>query len=161
MRYFCPRLKFIQFMERTSDFEKLLFFYMTEGKSLAKNINKRRELEAQETTSDSVLEYLNMDKITLIKMLLDSKEMNKKFHDKLDSLREEARERDAKDEALNEELMIAKRRQMEYQVKLLDQLTEMQHQLNKTSDQYADLLVELKRQKDLNKQARKDKYDNK
>ena len=147
-------------MERTSDFEKLIFFYMTEGKSLAKNINKRRELEAQETTSESVLEYLNMDKITLIKMLLASKEMNKKFHDKLDSLREEARERDAKAEALNEELMIAKRRQMEYQVKLLDQLTEMQHQLNKTSDQYADLLVELKRQKDLNKQARRDKYDN-
>ena len=37
----------------------------------------------------------------------------------------------------------------------------VQRQLNKTNDQYADLLVELKRQKDLNKQARKDKYDNK
>ena len=36
----------------------------------------------------------------------------------------------------------------------MDQLTEMQRQLNKTSDQYAELLVELKRQKDLNKQAR-------
>jgi hypothetical protein len=55
--------------------------------------------------------------------------------------------------------MRANRRQMEYQVKLMDQLTEMQRQLNKTNDQYADLLVELKRQKDLNKQARKDKYD--
>jgi hypothetical protein len=40
--------------------------------------------------TEPVLEYLNMDKITLIKMLLASKEMNKKFHDKLDSLREEA-----------------------------------------------------------------------
>ncbi len=62
MRYFCPRLKFIQFMVRTSDFEKELFLYKTEGKSLAKNINMRRELEAQETTSESVQEYLKMDK---------------------------------------------------------------------------------------------------
>lgn len=126
---------------------------------LAKNINMRRELEAQETTSEPVQEYLNMDKITLVKMLLASKEENKKLHDKLDKLREEAQEREAKAEARNEELMRANRRQMEYQVKLMDQLTEMQRQLNKTNDQYADLLVELKRQKDLNKQARKDKYD--
>lgn len=55
--------------------------------------------------------------------------------------------------------MRANRRQMEYQVKLMDKLTEMQRQLNKTSDQYADLLVELKRQKDLNKQVCKGKYD--
>ena len=128
---------------------------------LAKNINMRRELEAQETTSEPVQEYLNMDKITLVKMRLASKEENKKLHDKLDKLREEAQEREAKAEARNEELMRANRRQMEYQVKLMYQLTEMQRQLNKTNDQYADLLVELKRQKDLNKQAHKDKYDNK
>ena len=155
-------------MERTSDFEHLLFLYKTDGKGLAKYINKRRELEAHEATSEPVQEYLNIDKITLVKMLLASKEENKKLHDKLDKLREEAQEREskaeereAKVEARNEELMRANRRQMEYQVKLLDQLTEMQRQLNKTNDQYADLLVELKRQKDLNKQARKDKYDNK
>ena len=112
----------------------------------------RRELEALETTFESVKEYFNMDKITLIKMLLTSKEENKKLRDNLDSLREEARERETKAEACNEELMRANRRQMEYQIKLMDQLTEMQHQLNKTSDQYADLLVELRRQKDL-KQA--------
>ena len=147
-------------MESTSDFEQLLFLYKTEGKGLAKNINMRRELEVQETTFEFVQEYLNMDKITLIKMLFASQEENKKLHDKLYSLREEAREREAKAEARNEELMRANRRQMEYQVKLMDQLTEMQRQLNKTSDQYADLLVELKRQKDLNKQARRDKYDN-
>lgn len=111
--------------------------------------------------TEPVQEYLNMDKITLVKMLLASKEENKKLHDKLDKLREEAQEREAKAEARNEELMRANRRQMEYQLKLMDQLTEMQRQLNKTNDQYADLLVELKRQKDLNKQARKDKYDNK
>ena len=109
--------------------------------------------------TEPVQEYLNMDKITLVKMLLASKEENKKLHDKLDKLREEAQEREAKAEVRNEELMRANRRQMEYQVKLMDQLTEMQRQLNKTNDQYADLLVELKRQKDLNKQARKDKYD--
>ena len=100
---------------------------------LAKNINMRRELEAQETTSEPVQEYLNMDKITLVKMLLASKEENKKLHDKLDKLREEAQEREAKAEARNEELMRANRRQMEYQVKLMDQLTEMQRQLNKTT----------------------------
>ena len=72
-----------------------------------------------------------MDKITLVKMLLASQEENRKLHDKLDKISEEAKEREAK----------------------------MQRQLNKTNDQYADLLVELKRQKDLNKQARKDKYD--
>ena len=49
-------------MERTSDFEKLLFLYKTDGKGLAKNINMRRELEAQGTTSESVQEYLKMDK---------------------------------------------------------------------------------------------------
>ena len=110
--------------------------------------------------TESVQEYLNLDKITMVKMLLASKEENKKLHDKLDKLREEvqereakAEEREAKAEARNEELMRANRRQMEYQVKLMDQLAEMQHQLNKTSDQYADLLVELKRQKNLNKQA--------
>ena len=155
-------------MERTSDFEQLLFLYKTDGNSLAPKFNMRWELEAQETTSEPVQEYLSIDKITLVKMLLASKEENKKLHDKLDKLREEAQEREAKAEereakaeARNEELMRANRRQMEYQVKLMDQLTEMQRQLNKTNDQYADHLVEPKRQKDLNKQARKDKYDNK
>ena len=92
----------------------------------------RREPEAQETTSESVQEYLNMDKITLVTMLLASKEENKKLHDKLGKLREEAQEREAKAEereakaeARNEKLMKANRRQMEYQIKLMDQLTEM------------------------------------
>jgi len=111
--------------------------------------------------TESVQEYLDMDKITLVKMLLGSQEENRKLHDKLDKISEEAKEREAKAEARNEELMNANRRQIEYQIKLMDQLTEMQRQLNKTNDQYADLLVELKRQKDLNKQARKDKFDNK
>lgn len=49
-------------MERTSGFEQLLFLYKTDGKGLANNINMRREPEAQETTSESVQEYLKMDK---------------------------------------------------------------------------------------------------
>ena len=53
--------------------------------------------------------------------------------------------------------MNANRRQFEYQIKLMDQLTDMQRQLKQTHDQYAELLVELKRQKDLNKQSNKEK----
>jgi hypothetical protein len=60
-------------MERTSDFEKLLFLYKTDGKGLVKNINMRRGLEAQEVTSGLPQEYLDMDKITLVKMLLAPK----------------------------------------------------------------------------------------
>ena len=94
---------------------------------------------------------------SLVKMLLASKKENKKLLDKMDKLREEAKEREAKAEARNEELMNANRRQFEYQIKLMDQLTDMQRQLKQTHDQYAELLVELKRQKDLNKQSRKAK----
>lgn len=124
---------------------------------LAKNINMRRGLEAQEVTSGLPQEYLDMDKITLVKMLLASQEENRKLHDKLDKLREEAKEREAKAEARNEELMNANRRQFEYQIKLMDQLTDMKRQLKQTHDQYTELLVELKRQKDLNKQSSKEK----
>lgn len=88
-----------------------------------------------------------MDKITLVKMLLASQEENRKLHDKLDKISEEAKEREAKAKTRNEELMNANRRQIEYQIKLMDQLTDMQRQLKQTHDQYAELLVELKRQK--------------
>ena len=132
-------------MERTSDFEKELFLYKTEGKSLAKNINMRRGLETQEVTSGLPQEYLDMDKITLVKMLLASQEENRKLHDKLDKISEEAKEREAKAETRNEELMNANRRQFEYQFKLMDQLTDMRRQLKQTHDQYAELLVELNR----------------
>ena len=132
-------------MERTSDFEKELFLYKTEGKSLAKNINMRRGLETQEVTSGLPQEYLDMDKITLVKMLLASQEENRKLHDKLDKISEEAKEREAKAETRNEELMNANRRQFEYQFKLMDQLSDMRRQLKQTHDQYAELLVELNR----------------
>lgn len=125
---------------------------------LAKNINMRRRQEAQEVTSGLPQEYLDMDKITLVKMLLASQEENRKLHDKLDKISEEAKERESKAEARNEELMNANRIQFEYQIKLMDQLTDMQRQLKLTHDQYAELLVELKRQKDLNKQSSKEKW---
>ena len=108
----------------------------------------RRGLETQEVTSGLPQEYLDMDKITLVKMLLASQEENRKLHDKLDKISEEAKEREAKAETRNEELMNANRRQFEYQFKLMDQLTDMRRQLKQTHDQYAELLVELKRQKD-------------
>ena len=117
----------------------------------------RRGLEAQEVTSGLPQEYLDMDKITLVKMLLASQEENRKLHDKLDKISEEAKEREAKAKARNEELMNANRRQFEYQIKLMDQLTDMKRQLKQTHDQYTELLVELKRQKDLNKQSSKEK----
>ncbi|MCO6025938.1 hypothetical protein NG821_08830 [Prevotella cerevisiae] len=94
----------------------------------------------------------------MVKLLLVSKKEDMKLQGKLDSLREEARERKPKAEARNEELMKANRRQFEYQIKLMDQLADMQHQLKKTDDQYAELLVEFKSQKSLNKQARKEIY---
>lgn len=122
---------------------------------LAKNNNMWRGLEAREATSGLSQEYFDMDKITLVKMLLASQKENRKLHDKLDKISEEAKEREAKAEARNEELMNANRRQFEYQIKLMDRLTDMQRQLKQTHDQYTELLVELKRQKDLNKQSRK------
>ena len=64
--------------------------------------------------TESVQEYLNMDKITLVKMLLATQEENRKLHDKLDKISEEAKEREAKAEARNEELMNSNRRPFEY-----------------------------------------------
>lgn len=139
------------------DFDKKINFY-----EHANNINMRLDLEAKNASSEIVQKLLNLDKITLVKMLLASNEENKKLHDKLDSLREETREREAKAEARNEELMRANCRQMEYLVKLMDQLIDMQRQLNKTGDQYADLLVKFKQKEpqQAGPQVRIRKYNN-
>jgi len=51
-----------------------------------------------------------MDKINLVIIFLDSNKENKKIHDKLDKLREEALELEAKAEVRNEEFMRANRR---------------------------------------------------
>jgi len=64
--------------------------------------------------TESVQEYLDMDKITLVKMLLATQEENRKLNDKLDKISEEAKEREAKAEARNEELMNSNRRPFEY-----------------------------------------------
>ena len=113
-------------MERASDFEQLIILYKTESKGIS--LEQFLSIMAL-TISEPVQEYLNMDKITLVKMLLASNEENKKLHDTLDSLREKTREREAKAEARNEELLRANHSQMEYQVKLMDQLTEMRKRL--------------------------------
>ena len=64
--------------------------------------------------TESVQEYLDMDKITLVKMLLATQEENRKLNDKLDKISEEAKEREAKAKARNEELMNSNRRPFEY-----------------------------------------------
>ena len=79
--------------------------------------------------SELVNNFLDIDKTTLNKMFLASQEDNRKLHDMLDKISEEAKEQEAKAEARNEELMNANRRQLEYQIKLKDQLTDMQRQL--------------------------------
>ena len=47
-------------------------------------INHLRDLEAQEQNSEPLDEYLNMDKLTIIKMLLASQHENEKLHARLD-----------------------------------------------------------------------------
>ena len=47
---------------------------------LSDRINHLRDLEAQEQNSEPLDEYLNMDKLTIIKMLLASQNENEKLH---------------------------------------------------------------------------------
>lgn len=42
---------------------------------------------------------------------------------------------------------------------MMDQLAELQRQLKQMDNRNAEMLIELKRQKDMNKQARKDKSE--
>ncbi len=116
-------------------------------------------MEAQEDNPEQFDEYLNMDKETIIRMLIASQIENKKLHARLDKQDEEAR---AREERLNkriDELTSINTRSSESQIKMMDQLTELHRQIKQMNEQHAELLAELKRQKDLNKQARKDKYD--
>ena len=50
---------------------------------LSDRINHLRDLEAQEQNSEPLDEYLNMDKLTIIKMLLASQNENEKLHARL------------------------------------------------------------------------------
>ena len=121
-----------------------------------------RDLEAQEQNSESLNEYLNLDNDTIIKMLLASQNENEKLHAildkqtvKLDSQDEEAKAREEKLNVRIDELTRVNTRSSESQIKLMDQLAELHRQLKQMSGQYSDLLVELKRQKDLNRQSGK------
>ena len=104
----------------------------------------------------------NMDNDTIIKMLLASQNENDKLHaildkqtEKLDSRGEEAKAREERLNVRIDELTRVNTRSSESQIKLMDQLAELHRQLKQMSDQYSDLLVELKRQKDLNRQSGK------
>lgn len=125
---------------------------------LSDRINNLRNLEAQEYDSEPLNEYLNMDKLTIIKMLMASQNENNKLHARLDKQDQEAKEREERLNVRIDELTRINNRSSETQIKLMDQLTELHRQLKQMGDQYSDLLVELKKQKDLNKQSRKEKY---
>ena len=90
-------------------------------------------------------EYRNMDKETVIKMLLASQAENKKLHEKLDKQTEKLDKQDeearAREERLHkriDELTSINMRASESQIRMMDQLAELQRQL--------------KRQKNMNKQ---------
>lgn len=125
---------------------------------LSDRIKNLRNLEAQEYNSEPLNEYLNMDKLTIIKMLLASQVENDKLHARLDKQDEEAKAREERLNVRIDELTRINNRSSETQIKLMDQLAELHRQLKQMGNQYSDLLVELKKQKDLNNQSRKDKY---
>ena len=125
---------------------------------LSDRIKNLRNLEAQEYNSEPLNEYLNMDKLTIIKMLLASQVENDKLHARLDKQDEEAKAREERLNVRIDELTRINNRSSETQIKLMDQLAELHRQLKQMGNQYSDLLVELKKQKDLNNQSRKYKY---
>lgn len=132
---------------------------------LSERINNLRNLEEQESNPELLDEYRNMDKETVIKMLLASQTENKKLHEKLDKQTEKLDKQDeearAREERLHkriDELTSINMRASESQIRMMNQLVELQRQLKQMDDRNAEMLIELKRQKDMNKQARKDKY---
>ncbi len=125
---------------------------------LSGRINNLRNLEARESDPGPMEEYLNMDKITIIKMLLASQNENRQLQARLDKLMEEACSREERLNSRIDELTRLNRSSSESQIRLMDQLAELQRQLKQMSGQYGEMLTELKRQKDLNGTARKEKY---
>ena len=65
---------------------------------------KRRENMSIETFCSQIDEYRNMDKKTVIKMLLASQEENKKLHEKLDKQTEKLDKQDEQARARDERL---------------------------------------------------------
>lgn len=100
----------------------------------------------------------NMDKITIIKMLLASQDENRQLqarldrqNAKLDKQDEEARLREERLNSRIDELTRLNRSGSESQIRLMDQLAELQRQLKQMSGQYGKMLTELKKWKDRNK----------
>ena len=125
---------------------------------LSDRINNLRELEDQENSPELPDEYRNMDKETIIRMLLASQHENERLHARLDKQDEEAKAREERLNVRIDELTRVNTVSSESQIKLMDQLAELHNQLKQMGAQYGDLLVELKRQKDLNRQSGKEKY---
>jgi hypothetical protein len=94
---------------------------------------------------------INMDKITIIKMLLASQDENRQLQARLDKLMEEARLREDRLNKRIDVLTRLNRVSSESQIRLMDQLTEQQRQLKQMSGQYGEMLTELKKWKDRNK----------
>lgn len=95
-------------------------------------------------------------------MLLASQTENKKLHEKLDKQTEKLDKQDeetlVREERLHkriDELTSINMRASESQNTMKDQLAELQRQLKQMDDRNVEMLIELKRQKDMNKQARK------
>ncbi|MCH4242575.1 MAG: hypothetical protein LKF81_11875 [Prevotella sp.] len=99
-----------------------------------------------------------MDKITIIKMLLASQDENRQLQARLDKQDEEARLREDRLNSRIDELTRLNKSGSESQIRLMDQLAELQRQLKQMSGQYGEMLIELKKQEDLNRIARKEKY---
>jgi thiamine biosynthesis lipoprotein ApbE len=94
---------------------------------------------------------INMDKITIIKMLLASQDENRQLQARLDKQDEEARLREDRLNSRIDELTRLNRVSSESQIRLMDQLAELQRQLKQMSGQYGKMLTELKKRKDQNK----------
>lgn len=95
-----------------------------------------------------------MDKEIVIKMLLASQEENKKLH-AIDKQDEEVRAREERLHKRIDELTSINMRVSESQIRMMDQLAEFQRHLKQMDDRNAEMLTDLKRQKDMNKMARK------
>lgn len=94
---------------------------------------------------------INMDKITIIKMLLAFQNENRQLQARLDKQNEEARSREDRLNKRIDELTGLNRVSSESQIRLMDQLTELQRQLKQMSGQYGKMLTGLKKRKDQNK----------
>ena len=94
---------------------------------------------------------INMDKITIIKMLLASQDENRQLQARLDKQDEEARLREDRLNSRIDELTRLNKSGSESQIRLMDQLTELQRQLKQMSGQYGKMLTGLKKRKDQNK----------